>query len=75
MVLKMTLEEAERMLSEWAMVTRDRDCRVRAAVSAGVSKHRVHLLTGISRSTIDRILAVTAPAGTGIGPSVGQDDH
>lgn len=53
----MTREEAERMLIEWASVTRDRDPRVRAAVAAGVSKHRVSTLTGIGRSTIDRILA------------------
>jgi hypothetical protein len=52
----MTLEEAERLLTEWVTVTRDRDNRVRAAVAAGISKHRVHQLTGIGRSTIDRIL-------------------
>ena len=56
------------MLSEWAIVTRDRDARVRAAVGAGLSKHRVHLLTGIGRSTIDRILAAPATGGTIIGP-------
>jgi len=71
----MTREEAEQVLSEWVMVTRDRDNRVRAAVAAGITKHRVHQLTGIGRSTIDRILAAPAPAGTIIGPSGGQDDH
>ncbi len=50
------------MLSEWVIVTRDRDNRVRSAVAAGVSKHRVHQLTGISRSTIDKIMAVSGPA-------------
>jgi hypothetical protein len=63
------------MLSEWVIVTRDRDSRVRAAVASGVSKHRVHQLTGISRSTIDRILAARVPAETINGPSGGQDDH
>jgi hypothetical protein len=58
----MTPEEAERMLTEWVAVTRDRDNRVRAAVAAGISKHRVHQLTGIGRSTIDRILASTPAA-------------
>jgi len=53
----MTPEEAEEMLSEWAWVTRDRDNRVRWAVAAGVSKYRINQLTGIGRSTIDRILA------------------
>jgi hypothetical protein len=45
------------MLAEWVTVTRSRDERVRAAVAAGISKHRVSVLTGIGRSTIDRILA------------------
>ena len=55
----MTPGEAERMLSEWAAVTRDRDTRVRSAVTAGLTKHRLHHITGIGRSTIDRILART----------------
>jgi hypothetical protein len=42
----MTPEDAEQMLREWASVTRDRDSGVRGAVAAGVSKHRVHQLTG-----------------------------
>jgi transposase len=71
----MSPEEAEQMLSEWVIVTRDRDTRVRAAVAAGLSKHRVHRLTGIGRSTIDRILAATAPAGAINGPSGGGSDH
>jgi hypothetical protein len=72
----MTLEEAEELLIEWAEVARDRDSRVRAAVGAGVSKYRVHALTGLGRTTIDRILAARAvPAGTINGPSGGQDDH
>lgn len=62
------------MLMEWAVVTRDRDNRVRTAVDVGVSKYRVSQLTGIGRSTIDRILAAAA-AGTIIGPSGGRDDH
>jgi hypothetical protein len=55
--------EAERMLSEWVTVTRDRDTRVRAAVAAGLTKHRTHLFTGIGRSTGDRILAPLRPVG------------
>jgi hypothetical protein len=57
----MTTGEAEQMLSEWVIVTRDRDARVRAAVAAGITKHRVRQLTGIGRSTIDRILASPVP--------------
>jgi hypothetical protein len=63
------------MLAEWVTVTQDRDNRIRAAVDAGVSKHRVHVLTGISRTTIDRILAVAGPGGTINGPSGSRDDH
>jgi hypothetical protein len=72
----MSPEEAEQTLSEWAIVTRDRDTRVREAVGAGLSKHRVHLLTGIGRSTIDRILA--RPASTECAktvPNGGLNDH
>ena len=57
----MTTEEAEQLLSEWVMVTHDRDNRIRAAVAAGITKHRVHQLTGIARSTIDRVLASPTP--------------
>ena len=53
----MTAEEAERMLAEWVTVTRSRDQRIRAAVAAGVTKYRVHKITGLGRSTVDRILA------------------
>ncbi len=70
----MTPEEAEELLTEWVTVTRDRDTRVRAAVAAGVSKYRIHQITGIGRSTIDRILAA-APSGTIIGPPGDQNDH
>jgi hypothetical protein len=71
----MSPEEAEQMLSEWVIVTRDRDTRVRAALTAGLSKHRVHRLTGIGRSTIDRILAAAATGGAINGPSGGGNDH
>jgi hypothetical protein len=50
-------ERAEAALAEWVTVHRDRDRRIRAAVAAGISKHRVHQLTGISRVTIDKVLA------------------
>lgn len=63
------------MLTEWVMVTRDRDNRVRWAVAAGVSKYRINQLTGIGRSTIDRILAPPAPGGPSNGPAGGQDDQ
>jgi hypothetical protein len=71
----MTPEEAEGLLTEWAFVTRDRDNRVRWAVAAGVSKYRVNQLTGIGRSTIDRILGASAANGAANVPPGGPDDH
>ena len=67
----MTPEEAERLLTEWVTVNRDRDNRVQAAIEAGVSKYRVNRITGIGRSTIDRILAAPAPPG----PTMCKQEH
>lgn len=50
------LERAEQALTEWAQIHRDRDNRIRAARAAGLSKNRIHLLTGVSRVTIDKLL-------------------
>jgi hypothetical protein len=70
----MTTEEVGQMLSEWVIVTRDRDARVRAA-AARITKHRVDQLTGIGRSTIDPMLASPAPGGPSIGTDGGRNDH
>lgn len=51
-----TPEQAEQALIEWAEVHRDRDNRIRAARAAGLSKNRIHVLTGLSRVTIDTVL-------------------
>lgn len=56
----MNREEAEAALQAWATV--QRDDLVRAAHEAGVSKNRIHALTGLARTTVDRILE--APVGT-----------
>ena len=56
----MTPGEAEAALQAWATVERDE--LIQAAHQAGVSKNRIHVLTGIARSTIDRTLE--APVGT-----------
>jgi hypothetical protein len=56
----MTREEAEAALQAWATV--HRDDLVRAAHAAGVSKNRIHALTGLARTTVDRILE--DPVGT-----------
>lgn len=52
----MKREQAEQDLREWAANRDRRDDLVRAAHQAGVTKHRIHTLTGIARTTIDRIL-------------------
>jgi len=51
----------EYALTRWArdrrQVDETRDPLVRGAVAAGISKHRVHVLTGIARTTINKITA------------------
>lgn len=59
----MTPEDAERSLTEWAAVAGDRDNRIHAAITAGLSKYRIQQLTGLARSTIDRILRQPPPEG------------
>jgi hypothetical protein len=50
----------ESALTQWAAARRlsdeTRDSLVRKAVEGGISKHRVHILTGIARTTIDGII-------------------
>jgi hypothetical protein len=64
-VTELTVRQARQMLTGWAAeqdaVDRRRDEVVRAAIDAGLSKSEVHRLTGIARTTIDRILS-TLPA-------------
>jgi len=40
-----------------------------------LAKHRVQLIIGVGRSTIDRILTVTASGGAINGPSGGGNDR
>lgn len=58
---ELTLRQARELLAAWAAdqaaVTRRRDEVVRLAVAAGVSKIEVHRLTGIARTTVDRIIS------------------
>jgi hypothetical protein len=57
---ELTVRQAREMLTAWAAeqdaVTGRRDEVVRAAVAAGLSKSEIHRLTGIARTTIDRIV-------------------
>jgi hypothetical protein len=54
-------EAAEYALTGWARIQRQqdeaRDALVLGALEAGLTKVRVHELTGIARTTIDRILS------------------
>ena len=48
--------EAEDQLRFWRRISDSRDGRVRMAYRSGVSKAEIAHLTGLARSTIDRIL-------------------
>jgi hypothetical protein len=66
---ELTVRQAKEMLTAWAAeqdaVAGRRDEVVRAAVDAGLSKAEVHRLTGIARTTIDRIVSVAPAAEAG----------
>src|SRR5712691_2769106 len=62
----LTPDDAERMLAEWAASFGGRDAVVLAAHHAGVPKHRIHVLTGIARTTLDRILSEENPMAASI---------
>lgn len=47
---------ARRDLARWAKVNAERDQLVRAAAASGLPKAEIHAITGIARTTIDRIL-------------------
>lgn len=51
----MTEQEIRAELQRYADMRRDRDPLVRRALAAGVTKKEIHELSGMSRSTIDRI--------------------
>jgi hypothetical protein len=67
----LTVRQARELLAAWAAdqkaVAGKRDDVVRAVVAAGVSKNEVHKVTGIARTTIDRIV------GPGDEPPAGED--
>lgn len=52
-------EQEEAALIRWGKQRRQtaaaRDDLIRAALAAGIAKHRVFVLTGVARTTIDRI--------------------
>lgn len=59
----LSVEEAEAELTAYAETVAGRDDMVRRAIAAGITKHRIHTLTGIARTTLDRIpLEAAMPA-------------
>lgn len=52
----MSKESAEAALFEYATVALDRDKRIRRAHAEGITKNRIHTITSIARTTIDRVL-------------------
>lgn len=56
------VELARRLLAEWKLradqLDADRDPVVRDAYKCGVSVHAIHQLTGLSRTTIYKILGM-----------------
>jgi hypothetical protein len=67
----LTVRQARELLIAWAAdrdaVASRRDDVVRAVVAAGLSKSEVHRLTGIARSTLDRIVGPARPPAAGGG--------
>lgn len=59
----MTAEEAREALISWRENFDRRDQVVREAAAAGVTKHQIHVLTGIARTTINRILESSGKGG------------
>ena len=50
------MRQARELLIEWAAVTASRDARVRTAFVSGLSKSEISRLTGLARTTVDRIV-------------------
>lgn len=57
-------EALEAELQNYARVIAGRDSLIIRAQRAGITKNRIHTITGISRSTIDRLLSKETPMAT-----------
>jgi hypothetical protein len=55
--------QAEDALAGYAASLAGRDDLVLAALAAGITKHRIHVLSGIARTTIDKIVAGNGETG------------
>jgi hypothetical protein len=77
---ELTVRQARELLAGWAAeqsaITAKREEVIRAALEAGLSKSEVYRITGIARSTIDRIIDVpAAPDGAAIVQPGGGNDR
>lgn len=54
-------EHAEQELAAWAAANEYRDEIIKGAYRAGVTKARIHAVTGVARTAIDRVLRDPAP--------------
>lgn len=48
--------QVERELTLYRQTLDGRDDMIRRALAAGITKNRIHVLTGIARTTIDRVV-------------------
>lgn len=55
-VEELTVRQARELLTDWAAVNASRDDRIRTAYHSGISKSEISRLTGVARTTVDRIL-------------------
>jgi len=68
---ELTVRQARELLIEWAAVVGSRDDRVRTAFVSGLTKSEISHLTGIARTTIDRIID-SAADGPATAPMAGE---
>jgi hypothetical protein len=60
-VTEWSRDHAEQELAAWAAANEYRDEIIKGAYRAGVTKARIHAITGVARTTIDRVLHDPAP--------------
>jgi len=64
---------AEQELAAWAAANEYRDEIIKGAYRAGVTKARIHAMTGVARTTIDRVLQDPAP-GAGLSDAAARQE-
>jgi hypothetical protein len=60
-VTEWSRDHAEQELAAWAAANEYRDEIIKGAYRAGVTKARIHAITGVARTTIDRVLQDPSP--------------